>query len=301
MTEHRTSVILDLVDRLQAGDEGARDDLLRYTQNRLTRLARKMLKGYPVVHRWEETDDVLQDACLRLLKALEVVKPTDCRGFFNLAATQIRRELIDLARHYTHDKRRPSSDLQLMSPVNGVSGIPTEGQNLILVAAVDDRLLFRIFDGKGKKVVDTDETRLTEPVRRINELRKQLVGLWPPHELTEGEKRRVITAVTSIVGPTRHGGADEPVTGPVRPQEPSDDPGKMEVWIKVHEAIASLPEQDREIFGLLWYQELTQVEAAKVLGLTKQGVNRRWAAAKMRLHEKTGGQLPAWFGKEGAT
>ena len=91
-------------------------------------------------------------------------------------------------------------DLRLMSSVNDVSGIPTEGKSLIIVAAVDHVLHFRIFDGDGKMVVDTDEKRLTEQARQIEDLRKQLESLWPPHELTGSEKDRVITAVTSIVG-----------------------------------------------------------------------------------------------------
>ena len=100
-------------------------------------------------------------------------------------------------------------DLRLMSSLNDVSGIPTEGKNLIIVAAetiivaaVNSVLHFRIFDVDGKVVVDTDEKRLTEQARQIEELRKQLESLWPPHELTSSEKVRVITAVTSIVGRT---------------------------------------------------------------------------------------------------
>jgi RNA polymerase sigma-70 factor (ECF subfamily) len=37
---------------------------------------------------------------IRLLRALESIQPKTTRDFFNLAAVQIRRELIDLARHY---------------------------------------------------------------------------------------------------------------------------------------------------------------------------------------------------------
>ena len=96
----------------------------------------------------------------------------------------------------------PGCDLRLMSSLNH-NGIPTEGKNLIVVAAVDNMLHFRIFEGDGKVVVDTDETRLTEQARQIKDLRKQLQSLWPPYELTTSEKGRVITAVTSIVGHTR--------------------------------------------------------------------------------------------------
>jgi hypothetical protein len=93
-------------------------------------------------------------------------------------------------------------DLRLMSSLNDVSGIPTEGKNLIIVAAVNNVLHFRIFDGVGKVVVDTDQTGLTEQARQIEDLRMQLESLWPPQELTRSESGRVITAVTSIVGRT---------------------------------------------------------------------------------------------------
>ena len=93
--------------------------------------------------------------------------------------------------------------LQLMSLLNDVSRIPTSGKNLIIVAAVNNVLHFRIFDGDGKVVVDTGEKSLAEQARQIEDLREQLESLWPPHELTRSEKSRVITAVTSIGGYTR--------------------------------------------------------------------------------------------------
>ena len=50
--------------------------------------------------RWSETDDVLQNAMLRLHRSLAEIQPECPSQFYGLAATQIRRELIDLARHY---------------------------------------------------------------------------------------------------------------------------------------------------------------------------------------------------------
>ena len=96
----------------------------------------------------------------------------------------------------------PRCGLRLMPSVNDVSGIPAEGKDLIIVAAVNGVLHFRVFDADGKVAVDTDEKRLTEQARKTEDLRKQLETLWPPHELTIGEKGRVITAVTSIAGYT---------------------------------------------------------------------------------------------------
>ena len=52
------------------------------------------------MRRWEETDDVVQNALVRLRRAVETKAPVSVRSCVNLAAVQIRRELIDLARHY---------------------------------------------------------------------------------------------------------------------------------------------------------------------------------------------------------
>ncbi len=88
------------IDRIRAGDVAARDDLLRAVCARLEKLARKMLQRFPSVKRWAETDDVLQNALMRLLRALEQVRPESVRDFFGLAAEQMRRELLDLARRF---------------------------------------------------------------------------------------------------------------------------------------------------------------------------------------------------------
>jgi RNA polymerase sigma-70 factor (ECF subfamily) len=88
------------IDRLKQGDPSARDKLLNCACGRLLRLTRKLIREYPQVRRWEETDDVFQNASLRLYRSLEAVELADARHFFRLAALQIRRELIDLARHY---------------------------------------------------------------------------------------------------------------------------------------------------------------------------------------------------------
>jgi ABC-type polysaccharide/polyol phosphate export permease len=93
-------------------------------------------------------------------------------------------------------------DLRLMSSRNDLSEIPRAGQRQVIVAYVDQVLHFRIINGAGKIVVDTDENRLPERERPIEDLRKQLETLQPPHKITESEKARGIAAVTSIVGHT---------------------------------------------------------------------------------------------------
>jgi RNA polymerase sigma-70 factor (ECF subfamily) len=49
---------------------------------------------------WADTEDVLQSACVRLLRAVEAVPPASAAEFFRLASRQMRRELLDLVRHY---------------------------------------------------------------------------------------------------------------------------------------------------------------------------------------------------------
>ncbi|HRX79945.1 MAG TPA: sigma-70 family RNA polymerase sigma factor [Pirellulaceae bacterium] len=95
-----TTIIQGLLDRVAAGDESATDELIKHSMERLRKLARKMLRENPAVRRWNETDDVLQNALIRLHRALKTERPESTRRFIGLAATQIRRELIDLWRHH---------------------------------------------------------------------------------------------------------------------------------------------------------------------------------------------------------
>ena len=86
--------------RLSAGDDEARGELLRVAQDRLIRMTAKMKGDFAVVGRWEQTEDVYQNASMRLHHALADAEVHDPRHFFRLAALQIRRELLDLCRRH---------------------------------------------------------------------------------------------------------------------------------------------------------------------------------------------------------
>ncbi len=88
------------LDRLRDGDPTARNELIRHSRDRLRLLTRQMLRGFPGVRQWEETSDVLQNVLVRLDRALQAVAVPSPRDFLRLAAAQVRRELIDLARHH---------------------------------------------------------------------------------------------------------------------------------------------------------------------------------------------------------
>lgn len=90
----------ELLRLFGSGDGQARSALLLHAQERLQRRASQMLRNYPVVKRWEQTDDVMQNALIRLNKALSDVPLKSSRHFWNLAALQLNRALLDLADRY---------------------------------------------------------------------------------------------------------------------------------------------------------------------------------------------------------
>ena len=107
------------LDRLQAGDAAAQDELLRQIGGRLERLARKMIRRFPGVRRWADTGDVLQNATLRLLRALREVRPANTREFFSFAAEQMRRELLDLAKHFFGPQGEGANHASFCEPQQG--------------------------------------------------------------------------------------------------------------------------------------------------------------------------------------
>ena len=98
---HTTQLHL-LINRIQTGDQPARDEFVRRVGERLERLARKMLRQFDNVRRWEETGDVLQKVLMNVLHAVETgaKRPESVRAFYAYAASCIRNALLDLARHY---------------------------------------------------------------------------------------------------------------------------------------------------------------------------------------------------------
>ena len=96
------AVLEDCLAKLAAGDDSARVQILEVCQTRLHELAHRLLgRKFSKVRRWDDTDDVAQNAALRLYRALAETVPDSTRGLMGLMATQIHRELIDLARKHS--------------------------------------------------------------------------------------------------------------------------------------------------------------------------------------------------------
>jgi RNA polymerase sigma-70 factor (ECF subfamily) len=89
------------LERWAAGEKSARDEILEICDQRMRVLSHRLLGKFAKVRRWDNTDDVAQNAAIRLHRALADTVPDSPRGLMGLMATQIQRELIDLARKHS--------------------------------------------------------------------------------------------------------------------------------------------------------------------------------------------------------
>lgn len=197
MPEGTTTAIQLCLDRLKAGDPAARDQLIARAGDRLRALTRRMLGKYERLRGFEETDDVYQNAAVRLLRALAAVPIETPADFFRVAALQIRRELINLSRHYFGPQGAGANERPLRAAALGT-------------------------DSTGSFAV---------------------------------------------------------------PGESTFDPPRLAAWSELHERIDALPSEERDVFDLIWYHEMTHGEAASLLSVSESTVKRRWAAARLRLAE----------------
>ena len=83
-------------------------------------------------------------------------------------------------------------------------------------------------------------------------------------------------------GPSDNGPRYEPSSNTL-------DAEKLRRWTEFHEAVARLPDDLRSVFDLLWYQGVTQAEAAALLGVAVPTVKLRWMKARLRVQQAWGG------------
>lgn len=75
-------------------------------------------------------------------------------------------------------------------------------------------------------------------------------------------------------------------------EDTSAGPRDLLEWSAFHEAIEGLDDEDREMFDLLFYEGLTQEEAAEVLHTSIRTVRRRWQRARLMLEKAMHGDWP---------
>jgi RNA polymerase sigma-70 factor (ECF subfamily) len=197
--------IQSCLERLRRQDAAARDELIALTCRRLTVLTRKMLNSYDRLRRFEQTDDLAQNAAMRLRRALADVQPQNVAEFFGLAALKIRQELQDQTRHYFGREGGSAPHAPDCSPAHAVS-------------------------------------------------------VRPP-------------------------GGDQSTRGSFEPRDTTFDPARLAQWTEFHRAVESLPDKERAVVDLLFYHDLSQEDAAAVLGVDPSTVKRRWRSARLKLHD----------------
>src|SRR5262249_10284286 len=67
------------------------------------------------------------------------------------------------------------------------------------------------------------------------------------------------------------------------------DGEKLRRWTEFHEAVARLPAELRAVFDLLWYQGMSQAEAAPLLAIAVPTVKLRWMKARLLVQQALGG------------
>lgn len=95
-----TSDLCFWVAELRAGRPNAAEPTFKKIVAKVELFARAMLKKFPRVGRFVDLDDVVQSTLVRLLAALRGVRPNSRQHFYALANELIRRELLDLVKHY---------------------------------------------------------------------------------------------------------------------------------------------------------------------------------------------------------
>ncbi|HLJ95061.1 MAG TPA: sigma-70 family RNA polymerase sigma factor [Gemmataceae bacterium] len=76
-----------------------------------------------------------------------------------------------------------------------------------------------------------------------------------------------------------------PGQGPEDAPDTNTDPSHLAQWSEFHHKVRELPDEEREVVDLYWYQGLTQAETAQVLGVHAKAVSRRWLSARLKLSE----------------
>lgn len=62
-----------------------------------------------------------------------------------------------------------------------------------------------------------------------------------------------------------------------------DDPQATAEWTEFHEKVDGLSEELRELFDLIYYNGMSQLEVAELLGVSDRTIRRRWRDAKLEL------------------
>jgi RNA polymerase sigma factor (sigma-70 family) len=95
-----------LLDRLKAGDDEARREIVGHTYDRLRLIASRMFrKRFPRLARFHESGSVVHEAVLQIQKALAQIHPPTGPDYYRWAGHQIRWTLLRMCKRLDHRLR----------------------------------------------------------------------------------------------------------------------------------------------------------------------------------------------------
>ncbi len=107
MNGDTTGDIRDLIERLRHGDESARRDLLERVYHRLRRITAGILrKEFPRLLARHELNSIVDQAWMRLNRALDGTRPESAEAFYGLMFCKVRQLLFDIARRQSREDAR---------------------------------------------------------------------------------------------------------------------------------------------------------------------------------------------------
>jgi RNA polymerase sigma-70 factor (ECF subfamily) len=72
---------------------------------------------------------------------------------------------------------------------------------------------------------------------------------------------------------------------PVFQNDDTHDPQRLSQWTEFHEYVEKLPDEERSLFDLLWYQGLTMAETSELLSIPLRTLGRRWKLVRVKLYK----------------
>ncbi len=144
-----------------------------------------------------------------------------------------------------------------------------------------------------RRFEDTDDVLQGMLIRLIEKLETvQLTKAVDFLRLAAFEARLTLIDLSRhYLGP-RGAGTREKTHRPTNPDDMSGGPDpadsrfiadRLAQWAEFHEQIGLLPEEEGDVFAMIWYNDLTHDEVAEALGISVATVKRRSVAARERL------------------
>ncbi len=111
-------------------------------------------------------------------------------------------------------------------------------------------------------------------------IRRELIDLSRHHFGHRTAKGVIDTGLSSV------GESAVPVGRQFLANDDTFDPQKLSQWTEFHEYVETLPEEDRSLFDLIWYQGLSMEQSSQLMGIPLRTLGRRWKMARVRLYRE---------------